>query len=80
VSQQSIVLIKVRILKNNPFQRARRVGTVNNLPFGKILKILLIHVPGECKRVLEASNPDIRGETIIPEAEQNIGFQDTAWD
>jgi len=56
------------------------VGTVNNLPFGKILKILLIHVPGKCKRVLEASSPNIRGETIIPEAEQNIGFQDTAWD
>ena len=73
MSQQSMVLVMVRILKNKPFQRARRVGTVECLPFEKVLKMLLIHVPGECERVLEAPSPNIRGEAHIGEAEQTLG-------
>ena len=37
-----------------------------------VLKVLLIHVAGECKTVLKASSPDIRGWAIIPEAEQTL--------
>jgi hypothetical protein len=40
VSQQSMILVMVRILKNKPFQRARRAGTVECLPLGETLKML----------------------------------------
>jgi hypothetical protein len=33
---------------------------------GKVLKMLLIHVPGECERVLETPSPNSCGETNIP--------------
>jgi hypothetical protein len=35
--------------------------------------MLLIHMPGECERVLEAASPNIRGETNVPKAEQALG-------
>jgi hypothetical protein len=35
--------------------------------------MLLIHVPGERERVLEAPGPNIRGETDVPKAEQALG-------
>ena len=73
VSLQSMILEMVRILKNKPFQRARRVGIIECLLFGKVLKMLLVHVPGECERVLEARDSNIRGETNIFKAEQTLG-------
>jgi hypothetical protein len=73
VSLQSMILEMVRILKNKPFQRARRVGIIECLLFGKVLKILLIHVPGECERLLKAPSSNIRGETNISKAEQTLG-------
>jgi hypothetical protein len=35
--------------------------------------MLLIHVPGECERVLEAASPNSRGESDVPKAEQALG-------
>jgi hypothetical protein len=68
-----MILVMVRILENKPFQRAGRVRISECLPFGKVLKMLLVHVMGECERVLEAPRPNIRGETNIAEAEQTLG-------
>ena len=73
VSLQSMILEMVRILKNKPFQRARRVGIIECLLFGEVLKMLLVHVPGECERVLEAPSSNIGGETNISKAEQTLG-------
>jgi hypothetical protein len=42
VSLQSVILEMVYILENKPFQRARRVGIIKCLLFGKILKMLLV--------------------------------------
>jgi hypothetical protein len=53
-SQQRMNLIMVRILKNKPFQRARRMGIIEWLPFGKVLKVLLLYMAGERERVLQA--------------------------
>jgi hypothetical protein len=55
VSQQSMNLVMVRILKNKPFQRARRMGIIEWLPFGKVLKVLLLlYMADERERVLQA--------------------------
>jgi hypothetical protein len=48
------------------------VWTDEKLPFRKILKILVVHVPGKCERVLKALSPNIYGETNIPEVEQAL--------
>jgi hypothetical protein len=68
-----MILEMVRILKNKPFQRVRKVGTIECLLFGKVLKMLLIHVPGEYERVLRVPSSNIRGETNISKAEQILG-------
>jgi hypothetical protein len=73
VSQQSMILVMVRILENKPFQRAGRVRTSECLPFKKVLKMLLVHVTSECERVLEAPRLNIRGETNIAEIKQTLG-------
>jgi recombinational DNA repair ATPase RecF len=48
------------------------MGTDEWLPFRKVLKMLLDHVPGECEWVLKAPGPNGRGKTNIPEAEQTL--------
>jgi hypothetical protein len=42
------------ILKKEPVQRARRMGIIEWLPFGKVLKMLLLYMAGERERVLQA--------------------------
>jgi hypothetical protein len=49
------------------------VGIIKCLLFRKVLKILLIHVPGEYKRVLEVPSSNIRGETNISKVKQTLG-------
>jgi len=53
-SSQSMVLVMVRILKKKPAQRARRMGVIEWLPFGKLLKMLLLYMAGKRETVLQA--------------------------
>ena len=73
VPLRSVILEMVCIMENKPFQRARRVGRIECLLFGKVLKLLLVHVSGERERVLETLSSNIRGETNISKAEQTLG-------
>jgi hypothetical protein len=68
-----MILEMVRILKDNPLQRARRVRIIEGLPLRKVLQILLVHVPGQSKRIFEAPSPNIRPETDISKVEQALG-------
>jgi hypothetical protein len=68
-----MILEMVRILKNKPFQRARRVGTIECLLFGKVLKMLPVHVPVSVKGFLKHRVLIIGGETNISKAEQTLG-------
>jgi hypothetical protein len=68
-----MILLMAHTLKNRPAQRAPRVGTVKRRPFVKILKMPLVHVPGESERGLESPSPNLRGETTLPEPTQKLG-------
>ena len=66
VYHQSLVLVMVGILKNNPVHGVRGMGTGERLPGRKVLKMLFMHVSGECERVREAPGSDVGRQTNIP--------------
>jgi hypothetical protein len=51
------------------------MGTDKVLVLRKVHEMLLVHVPGECKGIREAPNPDVRSQTYIPQTEQTLGFR-----